>query len=150
MTAQHSIPATRRRKQRGHAVLEAAFLAPWLLFLFVGAFDMGFYCYALICTENAARVAAMYTSASSATAGDDTAACSLARGEMNYMANLVGVNSCGSLPLIVDASPVTGVDSAPASEVVVTYRTSQLIPIPGLLEGRMTVTRKAQMRLRAA
>jgi Flp pilus assembly protein TadG len=149
MTAQASIAKTRRKKQKGHAVLEAAFLAPWIIFLFVGAFDMGFYCYALICTENAARVAAMYTSSSASTVADSSAACTIALGEMNYMSNLVGVNSCGSLPIIVQASSVTGPDSAPASEVAVTYRSNQMIPIPGLLMGRMTVTRRAQMRVRS-
>ena len=68
MTARNSIAKNRREKQKGHAVLEAAFLAPWVIFLFVGAFDMGFYCYALICTENAARIGAMYTSGSASTA----------------------------------------------------------------------------------
>jgi Flp pilus assembly protein TadG len=48
--------------ERGHAMLEAALLLPWVLFLFVGAFDLGFYNYALISTQNAARVAAWYTS----------------------------------------------------------------------------------------
>ena len=111
MTAQASIAKTRRKKQKGHAVLEAAFLAPWIIFLFVGAFDMGFYCYALICTENAARVAAMYTSSSASTVADSSAACTIALGEMNYMSNLVGVNSCGSLPIIVQASSVTPASS---------------------------------------
>lgn len=149
MTAPNSIANPRHQKQKGHAVLEAAFLAPWIIFLFVGAFDMGFYCYALICTENAARVGAMYTSSSSSTVSDTSTACTLARGEMGYMSNLVGVNSCNSLPLIVTAGPVTGPDGAPASEVAVTYQSNQMIPIPGLLMGRLTVTRRAQMRVRS-
>ena len=148
MTQPNSISKTRTKKQKGHAVLEAAFLAPWIVFLFVGAFDMGFYCYALICTENAARVAAMFTSSSSSSAADSAAACTLARAEMN-MANVVGLTQCGSLPLIVTASSVTGPDNAPASKVDVTYQSSQMIPIPGLLMGRMTVTRTAQMRVRS-
>src|SRR5437660_440225 len=88
-----------RRRQQGHAVLEVAFLMPWILFLFIGAFDMGFYCYALICTENAARVAAMYTSNSNATAADSDTACTIALGEIGWMSNLNGVTSCNSLPL---------------------------------------------------
>lgn len=149
MTARNSNAKIRRKKQKGHAVLEAAFLMPWIIFLFVGAFDMGFYCYALICIENAARVGAMYTSSSSTTVSDASTACTLALGEMNYMSNLAGVTSCTSLPLIVTANSVTGPDSAPASEVAVTYQSNQMIPIPGLLMGRLTLTRRAQMRVRS-
>src|SRR5690348_3763138 len=61
ITQRDSVLKPRRGREGGHAVLEAAFLMPWLIFLFIGAFDMGFYSYALICTENAARVATMYT-----------------------------------------------------------------------------------------
>jgi TadE-like protein len=35
-------------------------LLPWVLFLFVGAYDWGFYAHALISTENAARTAALW------------------------------------------------------------------------------------------
>jgi Flp pilus assembly protein TadG len=149
MTVRNSIGKNRRERRKGHAVLEAAFLAPWILFLFVGAFDMGFYCYALICTENAARVAALYTSSAPGTVSDRATACAIARGEMGYMTNLAGVNSCAALPLIVDAVSATGPDTAPASEVAVTYQSSQMIPIPGLFMGRLTVTRTAQMRVRS-
>ena len=47
MKQQQFILRTRRKREKGHAVLEVAFLAPWLIFLFVGAFDMGFYCLCL-------------------------------------------------------------------------------------------------------
>ena len=50
-----------RRKKRngesGSAMVEVALLAPWIFFLFVGVFDMGFYSYMAICVENAARAA---------------------------------------------------------------------------------------------
>src|SRR5437868_11738001 len=55
--------------ERGHAVVEAALFMPWLAFLFIGAVDFGFYGYALINTQNAARVAVMQTSAKSTSAG---------------------------------------------------------------------------------
>lgn len=42
-----------RSKRRGHSALEFAFFLPYLLFLFVGAFDWGFYSWALLSTENA-------------------------------------------------------------------------------------------------
>ena len=136
-----------RRRQRGHAILEAALFAPWFLFLFAGALDMGFYEYSLIATENAARVAALYTSSNSSTAADSTGACTYALNEIHQMANAGGITSCGSLPVTVTASAVTGVDGNPASSVSVTYQTGQLIPIPGLT-GQMTVTRTVQMRVK--
>jgi Flp pilus assembly protein TadG len=129
--------------------VEAALLLPLLLFLFVGVFDMGFYTYALISTESAVRVAATYTSTSSSTATDSTTACSLALGELSDMPNLQGVTTCTAAPLTVTATAVTGPDGANASQVVVSYQTLQLIPIPGLLAGRFTFSRTAQMRLKS-
>ena|SRR5438270_27863 len=143
------VSKSRHRREKGHAVLEMAFLMPWLIFLFVGAFDMGFYSYALISTENAARVATMYTSGSSAASTDSATACSIALGELGSLRNLSGVTTCNSLPLIVTIGATTGPDGATASQVSVTYQSDQLIPIPGLLMGRLTVTRTAQMRLRS-
>ncbi len=67
-----------RDKRSGHSVLEFAFFLPYLLFLFVGTFDWGFYSWALLATENAARTAALYTSSSSSTASNSTAACAIA------------------------------------------------------------------------
>jgi Flp pilus assembly protein TadG len=137
----------RRRRERGHAVVEASLVAPWILFLLAAVVDMGFYEYSLISTENAARVAAFYTSSSAAVANDSSGACQAALSEMNSMPNVVGVSSCGALPVIVSASSVTGVDGYPASNVSVTYQTNQMIPLPWLT-GRLTVTRTAQMRVK--
>jgi hypothetical protein len=130
--------------------MEAAFVLPWLVFLFVGAFDMGFYCYDLISVENAARVAVEYTAASSLTASDKDAACTLARNELASIPNLAGVSNCDSLPLKVSAVLLpTGQDGSPASQVSVQYQSALFIPIPGLLMGRLNITRTAQMRLRS-
>lgn len=137
-----------RRRRGGHAVIEVSLLAPWIFFLFAGVLDLGFYAYALISAENAARVAVEYTSANSATAVDNAGACTYALGEMNSMSNIRGLSSCGSLPLQVSATLVaSGADGAPAASVSVTYQTALMIPIPGLL-GQFTVTRTAQMKLR--
>jgi hypothetical protein len=124
-------------------------LLPWLVFLFVGAFDMGFYSYALICVENATRVAVEYTATSIYTATDSSTACTLALNELSNVSNLNGVSSCGSLPLKVNASQVIEPDGSKASQVSVQYQSSSFIPIPGLLAGRLTITRVAQMRLRS-
>ena len=142
-------PAANRNSRRGGSVIEFALFAPWLLFLFVGAFDWGFYAYALEATQSAARVAALYTSTSSATAGDSATACSYAIDELKRIPNMSGVTTCGGSPLTVTAvSVASGPDLTPASKVTVTYTTMGLIPIPGLLTSQTTITRIVQMRVR--
>jgi Flp pilus assembly protein TadG len=137
-----------RRNQRGHAMLETAFLLPWVLFLFVGSFDLGFYNYALISTQNAARVAAWYTSQSPTTAADATTACTYALAELSAMPNVGStVTTCAASPVVVTASQVTGTDGSLASQVSVSYTSPQLIPIPGGLTGQYTFDRVVQMRL---
>src|SRR5579862_4776936 len=106
-----------RRKQKGHSVLEFAFFLPFLLFMFVGAFDWGFLAQALISTENAARVAALYTSSSTTAVADSTTACNLVLSEFADTPNVAGVSSCASSPLTVSAASVTGPDGSAASQV---------------------------------
>jgi hypothetical protein len=108
---------------------------------------MGMYAYALICTQNATRVAATFTSSGATRAADADGACRCALSEMSAMANVRGLNSCNSLPVIVTATSGTGVDGGAATNVSVTYRTDQFFPLPGL-PGRLTITRTAQMRIR--
>ena len=50
----------RKKGQSGSSIVEVALLSPWIFFLFVGIFDFGFYAYAAICTQNAARAAAFW------------------------------------------------------------------------------------------
>ena len=133
-------------RKRGHAVLELALLSPWIFFLFAGAMDMGFYAYAMISTQNAARVAAEYTSYRLALAGNSDVACQYALGEMSTLSNVRNLTSCGAAPLVVAARSLTDSDGATATEVTVTYTTAQLIPIPGVT-GKLTITRKVQMRV---
>ena len=141
--------AFRRTARRGGSAVEFALVAPWYIFLFVGVFDWGYYSHALISTENAARVAVLYTSSDSSHAADSTGACQYALRELKAEVNLAGAIVCPatSLPAIVTATEVTGPDGQPASQVAVTYQTQQLIPIPGLLPGRATIRRVVQMRL---
>ena len=72
--------AIHRKSRRGQAALEMALLGPWFFFLSIGALDWGFYSYALITTESAARVAAEYTSTATATLSDSSGACTVALG----------------------------------------------------------------------
>ena len=136
-----------RRGQRGHAVIEVTFLAPWIFFLFMGTIDFGFYSYAIIATENAARVAAMQTSKNPTTAADQTLACNFALSELNVLPNTRTLTTCGALPVIVNATTFVDADGATASRVDVTYQTILMIPIPGLT-GRLSITRNSQMRLK--
>jgi len=137
----------KKRGRGGHAVLEFAFFLPYLLFAFVGAFDLGNYNWALMKTSDAARVAAMYTSSSSTTKADSSGACTYALGEMTGAPNLVGQSTCTG-PLTVTATAVTGPDGADASQVTVSYQTATFVPIPGLLPGQLTIARVVEMPVR--
>jgi Flp pilus assembly protein TadG len=139
----------RRRRARGSALIEVSLMAPWILFLFVGIFDMGFYTYSMIAVENAARVAAEYTSGYQSVAADQAGACTRVRHELAGLPNAPSMPStCNAAPLIVTASSVTGPDGKPATSVSVTYRSNRLVPIPGLLMGQLNITRNVQMRVK--
>jgi len=128
-------------------VLEIAFLVPWMYFLFAGAFDVGFYCYGLIATQESARAAAEYTSRSSTTVSDSAGACQYALVQMRAMSNVANLSSCGGTPLVVSAQAVTDADGYAASLVTVTYTTDRLFLIPGLTR-QLTITRTVRMMAR--
>ncbi len=130
-------------------MVEAAFVLPFLIFLFVGAYDWGFFSYALIVTQDAARGAALYTSTSATTSTDSAGACNYVLANFSAVPNIgTTVTSCAATPLIVTASQITGPDGKAAASVTVTYTCMQMIPIPGLLEGRPTISRTVQMKVR--
>ena len=138
------------RHRSGNSIIELTFMMPWLVFLFVGVFDFGFYAYALIATQNAARAAAVHNSISKAAASDVEGACQIVFFELKTAAyGRTMAADCSSLPLQVASTyETTGTpDGNPAAKVVVTYQTALLIPIPGLLPGQMTITRTAWMRV---
>lgn len=145
-----------REGRRGTSIIEFSLLMPWYVFLFVGAFDFGFYSYALIATQTAADVAALYCATSSSTVSDSTTACGYALDQLRNMPNVgSGLTTCGSssvtsaAPVAVTASSVTGPDTFPAASVSVVYMTPQLIPIPGLLPGQLTITRTVKMPMQS-
>jgi Flp pilus assembly protein TadG len=163
-------------------MVEAALMMPWLVFLFVGVFDFGFYCYAAICTQSAARAAAVATS-QSGSSQTTTIECSAALGELNSLPNMWNppVTTCAaSASLITNALPVAvaiatltctpNANSFPAGlkcadcttnncnpandpiaptsvQTAVTYQTLPMIPIPGILTGRVQLTRVSEMRI---
>ncbi len=139
-----------RGHSRGGSVIEFALLLPWVLFLFVGAFDWGFYAHALISTEDATRVAALYAANLSNGNPKTATACTLVLNELSIAANVAGLSSCTS-GTVTNSQPVgvsltcTSLDSLNAVQVAVTYRTLQLVPIPGLLTGQTTLYRTAEI-----
>jgi hypothetical protein len=133
-----------------------ALMLPWLAFLFVGAFDWGYYAHALISTENAARIAGTFASTSSTSATDSTNVCLFALEELRIVPNIGTANTCNGSPVTVTAALIgpgqtntASADGQLAALVSVSYTTLQLIPIPGLLEGKATFYRSVQMRLRS-
>ena len=130
------------KSRRGGSVLEMALLMPWFVFLFVGAYDWGFYAHALISTESAARVAALYLASGPASSSQ---ACTYALEELRIVANVgSSVTTCSALPVIVTSSCTTTA-SLSTAQVAVTYQTLSLIPIPLLLESQATFYRVVQM-----
>jgi hypothetical protein len=109
---------------------------------------MGFYTYSLIAVENAARVAAEYASKNSALAGNSDAACTKVRAELEMLPGVGSLANCSNATLTVTAASVNGPDSKPATSVSVTYRGVTLIPIPGLLTGRLSFVRNVKMRVK--
>ena len=141
------LPSGARRRRRGGSALEMALLMPWYVFLFVGAFDWGFFAHALISVESATRVAGLYA-ASQSTAPSVSTLCPIVINEMKVVSNVSSTLTCGSSPLVVTVSSGTGPDGQTAYTVSVTYTTLSLIPIPGLLTNKTTFTRFLQIRPR--
>jgi Flp pilus assembly protein TadG len=140
-------------RRSGCAIFEFSLLMPWYVFLFVGAFDYGFFAYSLIASQSAATEAALYCASSSSTVTDSTTACGYALDQFRNLPNVgSSMTTCGtgssvtsSAPVAVTASSVTGPDLTPATSVTVVYLTPVLIPIPGLLPGQLTIRRAVKM-----
>lgn len=141
----------RASKRRGHAVMEFALVAPWIFFAFVGVIDFGFYAYWLMTVTNASRTAAHVASELGSAQAQ---ACNEVLNEMRGVIGWAGASTtCDASPLIVTVTPLdetTTPASADASQSVlvsVTWETTPLIPVPGILQG-FTIRRDAEMRRR--
>src|ERR1700758_5103081 len=130
----------KRHRVRGSAIIEFSLMTPWLIFLFIGSMDWGFYAYSLIATEAAARVGCMYASTSSAVltaeaAGTTTNTCTYALEQLRKMPNVgSSLTTCAGSPVTVTVSSVSGTSSADgnsAAQVQVIYVTPVLIPMMG-------------------
>lgn len=149
-----------RADERGNAVIEFSLLLPWLFMLFTAVFDFGFYAYALISVQNAARVAVLHGAANSMVAGDQSGACNLALEELRGLPNIGQsfTSSCGSDPVTVTSqycdgntacgAGTTSADNGPAAFVTITYQMPPLFRMP--IRGLSHITRTAEMRLREA
>jgi Flp pilus assembly protein TadG len=139
----------KHRRERGSSIVEFSLMTPWLIFMFIAAMDWGFYAYALIATEAAARVACLYTSSSAGTATDSSTACTYALGQLQRMSNVSNtVTSCSASPVVVTATYVaSGADTNPAASVTVVYTTPVYIPMLGEIPRQLTITKTVQMRI---
>ncbi|HYL97101.1 MAG TPA: TadE family protein [Terriglobales bacterium] len=144
---QHANAGRRGKRERGHSVLEASLMAPWIFLLFMFIFDFGYWAFAAISTANAARVAALYTASDSSVIVDQAGACAMAKRELKYVPNSASFASdCSSGVLQVTTASTNGPDGQPASQVTVAYQTAPLFRLPGFA-GQWTITRIAEMSL---
>ena len=139
------------RSSSGNAIVEAALLMPWMVFLFVGILDAGFYAFDLITTENAARVGALQASLSVAASSDSGSACVSVLQEMSALPNVSGLTSCGagsvssSFPVSVLATSMDHGSGDVSTRVTVMYLTTPMVAIPGIFPTQMTITRSAEV-----
>jgi len=165
-----------KRNRKGSAVVEAALMMPWVCFLFVGILDSGFYTYAAMATQNAARAVAIQTAN---TGGTLTSAqmCAAAKSELLLLPNVGLIGNCAATlagvdnanPIWVCAGILNDTASAPcvppavkcadcagsgatatnarSIQAVVTYRSVPLVPIPGILTTQLQLTRIAETRV---
>jgi Flp pilus assembly protein TadG len=142
-----------RNRRAGQAVIEITLLVPWIVFSFVAAFNFGIFAYAMISTQNAARSAAMYAAQSLTVAQSGTIVtqvCPYALGELGDAPGVgAGVTTCTGSPVTVAVTARTpGAGNMNTVQVSVTYNTMQLIPLPGLMAGSLSITRMAEMPIR--
>jgi Flp pilus assembly protein TadG len=142
----------RRGGRNGNNIIEFAFMLPWYVLLFVGAVDMGFYSYALISVQSAARVGAIYCSASSTTCSTNAEPCHYALAQLADLPNVPStLTTCNASPVTVTVTYATNStpDGQPDVQVTVAYVLPALAGIKGLLPGQYTATRTVAMRLQS-
>jgi hypothetical protein len=131
-------------------MVEATLMLPWIMFLFIAVFDIGFYYYGAIATENAARAAVLANTSMLNNENNQSLACRYAMEEMRAVPNIAVLDfttfNCTAAPLQVDSIGVTGPDGRPAARVTVTYQSDLFLPLP-FLPGRLNLTRYAEGRV---
>ena len=105
----------RLKARKGNSLIEFSLLMPWYFFLFVGAYDFGFYGYSLIALEDGVRVAALNASQSTvaASAGNaSTTACTYVLDSLVNLPNVSGV-TCPSSSSPLTVTETYGATSGP-------------------------------------
>jgi Flp pilus assembly protein TadG len=135
--------------RRGNSLIEFSLLLPWYVFLFVGSFDLGMYSYSLVALEEGVRMAALNASQSTSAASNSATAGQYVLGSIQGLPNIgTSVTTTSASPIVVTAALVnSGPDGAAATTVTAVYTTPQLIPIPGILPGQLTITRSVEMKV---
>jgi Flp pilus assembly protein TadG len=154
----------RAHRRRGNNLIEFSLIVPWYIFLFVGALDSGFFAYSLIASQTAAREGALYCaslgSASPCVDSANSMQCGYALDQLRMMPNVgSALVTCGtsttvtaSAPVAVSTASLTSAttpaspDGNPCASVTIVYLTPNLIPIPGIFPGQVTITRTVKMR----
>jgi hypothetical protein len=93
----------RKRGESGSSIVEVALMSPWIFFLFVGLFDWGFYSFAAICTQNAARSVAI--AAAQPGSGSTGTPCDTALGELRMLPNVGYAPSSSAVCAVVAGAP---------------------------------------------
>jgi Flp pilus assembly protein TadG len=130
--------------------MEFALIAPWFVFLFVGAFDFGMGNYALVAVESAARAGAMFASSNPTNAQNPgNTPCNYALAALKYTPGANSATSCSASGAVNVANTylTAGADGNPAVSVTVTYKLS-LIPFLGLTPASMSISRTVQLPVR--
>jgi Flp pilus assembly protein TadG len=127
-------------------MVELAILMPWFVFIFVGVLDLGFYNYALVTAQSAARTAALYTSTGTVASTDASTACTYVIDQLTSNINLTSATTCdGTGPITLTATSDSATDGNPEAIVTVKFDSPMLIPIPGILPAKLTITRSVKM-----
>jgi Flp pilus assembly protein TadG len=139
------LKSPRRRNRRGGAFVEFIFTFPMLFFMLLGAFDLGFYCYALITVQDAARMVALYASSEIGN-GDYSGACQYLLQNLNKLPN--APQSCSGTLTITSVNRADGDSIGSDVKVTVSYPTLQLVPFLGI-PGQLTINRTVEARMRS-
>ena len=131
-------------------------MLPWLVFCFIGAFDIGSATYALISVQSAARSAANYgaqssTIAQSANFTGGTVPCQYALDSLRYAPQVgTGTTTCSgsSLVRVTATYNSPGSYGLPSAKVTVSY-TLGMIPLPGLLPSSISISRSVELPIRS-
>jgi hypothetical protein len=136
--------------------VEVGLMLPWLVVAFVGSLDVGFVTYGLIATQNAARAAAEWGSATTAvtsnitSTGNTATLCNFAIAALEYAPNVgTSVSTCGGTSPI-SVSPTynaSGHGGIPTLTVSVTY-TINLLAVPGVSGSTLAITRTVELPVR--